>query len=99
MEKAYRAKACYKTNYACDDDEAPVVLNCQAGENPEHGIPAVRAWSPSVSYYDLFTINCRSPGGAWIAPTYADVSTTRFTVIGCHRLRCVNLLVRIARDL
>jgi hypothetical protein len=52
MEKAYRAKACYKTNYACDDDEAPVVLNCQAGENTEHGISAVRVWNPSVSYYD-----------------------------------------------
>jgi hypothetical protein len=36
MEKAYRAKAGNKTNDACDDDEAPVVLLREAGKNAEH---------------------------------------------------------------
>ena len=34
-----------------DGDEPPVVLNEETVENPEHVIPAVRAWCPSFFFY------------------------------------------------
>ncbi len=40
MKKADDAKAGYETYQDRDDDEAPVVLNGETGENPEHALPA-----------------------------------------------------------
>jgi hypothetical protein len=54
MEKADDAQACDKANQARDRDEAPVVLDCEAGENPEHALPAsgdgMELWSSSFFF-------------------------------------------------